>query len=440
MAYYQVAYLVWSILHTRHDYLANKSPQGYLVDFLLNVGALLLAITLYSSLPGTFDIVLLGTAAVTYAISSTSKSHRSKKGRRDLRPGSAGNTVEPSEEVLPVRAFITAYRGSMMVVTCLAILAVDFPVFPRRFAKVETWGTSLMDMGVGSFVFSAGLVSARPLIKATKSSSAFLKSAMKAMLPLLVLGVVRLSSVKAVDYAEHVTEYGLHWNFFFTLAFLAPLAALMQFRPTWVAPSLVPALVILPYEALLHHRRFLTYILTAPRTDLISQNREGIFSFWGYLAIFLAGQALGLEILPGSSAQTSLVRRLSIWLIVWVLQYISTTSYRVGLNWQVSRRLANAPYVEWVVAFNVGQILCFYLIESVSFQAQKPITSQIFRAFNRNGLAIFLLANLLTGAINLSLDTLHMSVLSSMAVLFGYAACLTVVALVLDAYDLSLKL
>ena len=61
-----------------------------------------------------------------------------------------------------------------------------------------------MDLGVGSFVFSQGVVSAIPLIKDPKYLSApffpKLVTTTRKCLPVLILGVIRTLSVKGTDY------------------------------------------------------------------------------------------------------------------------------------------------------------------------------------------------------------------------------------------------
>ena len=74
-----------------------------------------------------------------------------------------------------------------------------------------------MDLGVGGFVFSSALSSKKSYQQTWLSR---ILQSIQSSSPLLVLGLIRLFSVKATEYQEHVTEYGIHWNFFFTLAFL----------------------------------------------------------------------------------------------------------------------------------------------------------------------------------------------------------------------------
>ncbi|KAL2405862.1 GPI-anchored wall transfer protein 1 [Exophiala dermatitidis] len=556
------AVFLWTALQKTQSFFTPYTPIAAAADFLLNVCAILFAITIYASAPLVLNIFLISPAIFVFLFNhTTSKSASKSKSKQKSKAKATSNsksqpkpetnaskstTPSPSQNatvtssssrlsLLPVRPFLTHYRGSMLVVTCLAILAVDFPIFPRRFAKVETWGTSLMDLGVGSFVFSAGVVSARALVKAEEQSSqstpdaAFISRLSKSIrhsLPLFLLGLIRLWSVKGLDYAEHVTEYGVHWNFFFTLSFLAPFVEVFDLvarKLRYRYDSLAVLLAVL-YEVLLDKTELLKYIISAPRgPDFLSMNREGVVSFVGYLAIFLCGRGTGMRVVrfrgeeaaaaladanaaagaggggwwPGGGTAgknakqgqqqqqqditdpvefTRLERRvvlkdLLVQSLIYSALYFLSTDF-VFFNLNVSRRLANLPYVLWVAAFNNAQIFGFGLIEAcgVEFgygggpkgvhraggggnekdgggddgegqdQDQDQTTSRILRAFNKNGLLVFLVANLLTGLVNLTLNTLDTPPAYAMGVMLAYAGAVTAVAMGLDVSGVKIRI
>ncbi|KAI0910361.1 GWT1-domain-containing protein [Ustulina deusta] len=462
-----VAFILWSVLQSRQSFFRPYKPVSFLVDLFLNVLGPLLAMALYADTPLLLCGLFFVPAIFVYALPPTPGIARRKKPK--LPPAAqAQNKSSGALTALSTKPFLTTYRGSLLVLTCLAILAVDFRIFPRRFAKVETWGTSLMDLGVGSFVFSAGVVAARPLLKERAESRTTplfqrLIHSMRHSFPLLVLGVVRLISVKGLDYAEHVTEYGVHWNFFFTLGFLPPFVAISQ-SVLKVIPSYASLAIILgiAYQLILEGTSLKAFILTAPRTDLFSMNREGVCSFVGYLAIFLAGQDMGMLILPrkintnyhaNATQRTTLLVRMSAWTAAWTVFYFFATNFKYGAGLDVSRRLANFPYVLWVAAFNSAQLLVCCFVETIFFpafynstdskteqEAYGAATSTVLRAYNRNGLALFLIANLLTGLVNMTVPTLDVGPAVGMGILVGYASILTATAVTLDAWDLSIKL
>ena len=496
----------------------------YGIDFLLNVCAILFAFTAYASVPLFLNLALVVPAILLLLpLQQPTRTRRirgknptdppaqngdAKTARTDLESKARSDqdaTLQPG--TLITRPFLTNYRGAMLIATALAILAVDFKIFPRRFAKVETWGTSLMDLGVGSFVFSGGLVGARPVIreeqqsdlrerpKAVNITGRMLK-ACRHSIPLLLLGVARLISVKNLDYAEHVTEYGVHWNFFFTLGFIPPfveavdccLALLKQSsspspatKSRSIRYDVVALLISLTYEVILNNTNLLPFILIAPRTpesNLLTKNREGVFSFIGYLAIYLAGRSTGILVCqfqnvtatkPSSPSKKgisaaeieqrqitiernrvilpSLLLRATIFAILYI---VSTSIYTVNLT--VSRRLANLPYILWIVAYNNAQLFLFALIEAVgpSFTFSKQysnaslsagkIASPIMRAFNQSGLALFLISNLGTGVVNLTLNTLDMGSGSAMCVLMGYAGLLSAAAVGMERGGIKIKI
>jgi phosphatidylinositol glycan class W len=369
---------------------------------------------------------------------------------------------------------ISEYRSAMLWGTVVAILAVDFQLFPRRFAKTEISGLSLMDLGVGSFVFAGGIVSpiARNPIMRNQSNISTLRQYLATFdWKLCILGLARLIAIWMFSYQSHVSEYGVHWNFFLTL-FLLPII------PYIPGKSLLSILTS-SYSVLLIHNIFVlylmngvSYILHAPRIpgNFFSQNREGMLSLLGFITIYKFGIETGKFIFKYNSILDQNVRNkkmcnlfvkmfilglLCLLLCGYFNRYLTFDDVNVTDQTSIkgllvpSRRLCNGGYVLLTIGYNLLLIALYGLIqyyiididsteEKASDKTHRKGKVQylnhsfVVQATDLNGFFLFLFSNVMTGLINIIMgDT---TVTCSITVGFIIVSAYTVfVALVLLA-------
>ena len=323
----------------------------------------------------------------------------------------------PKIAALPINAklpYLTILRCTTMLSTLICILAVDFSRwFPHRFSKSASYGASLMDVGVGAMVYTGGLSAGHKLLGETPG---FLNIIVKCI-PLLVLGLGRGLLIKMTGYHTVVSEYGVHWNFFVTLSclpFILYIGTLLR-KGGMSLPHFAATLMIV-YQVILKSTKLETFLLSDDRgDDLISQNKEGLFSLIGYAAIYLHAAHLG-------SLQHPAIKKKQLTLTALVTLALYALFKSIGLL--ASRRIANLPYVLWTIFFAViHHLISLY----ASTQYTRGSLPKIAIGISKYQLVIFLLANLLTGAVNLwmnpSMESATMTAFV-MTVYIGELSCL----------------
>ncbi|CAN1235631.1 Uncharacterized protein At4g17910 [Linum perenne] len=371
--------------HHQHNDSESRNLCAYMgllsLDFMFLIVPMLLIFTVFEQQTYTWTII----SAVLLLPISISK-----------RCG-ASSSVTNSKASASLRASITSYRVIVMEVACLCILAVDFKIFPRRHAKSKTYGISLMDLGVGSFALANAVVSKQ----ARGISSLSLKDASAAIVPPLAIGFGRLILTKCLHYGVPAGEYGVHWNFFFTLAALAMLASLIRIPTNY---SGISGLVIL-------------------------------IGFWG---MYLIGVQLGNFLFFGKQRSSDDVAS-NKWIkikvsclsvIFWLLTIVLDKHVE-----RISRRMCNLAYVTLILAENL-QVLAILMVSDYLSESK---VSTLEEAINRNLLATFLVANVLTGLVNMIMDTNSASPILALFILVVYSFVTSFASGVAHFYGLRLK-
>ncbi|NWI45790.1 PIGW protein, partial [Picathartes gymnocephalus] len=465
--------LLLILYYLHHGKPVSSRKYSLLLDFLVLVSPLLLSCTVLSPIIFFIPVIL---AAFCAGIFSKIYSQRKREARVPF-----GQIVQEFQkahldpEYIPA---ITVFRVYVNVLTSISILAVDFPQYPRRYAKAETYGTGVMDLGVGAFVFGNALVCPEVRHKSPTTQPRFSNLARQvfSVWPLISLGVGRLLSVKSIEYHEHTSEYGVHWNFFFTLA-LVRLAAslLLAIFPRHKAWLVALALAVL-YQLLLSTTSLKMFVLHGSdgrdsRLGFLDANREGLLSLLGYLAIYLASVQVGLWLLQHRGSVRGWLAALG-GLTLAVLVLLVLLQLCQACAEPVSRRMANLPFCAWVLAHCL-LLLGFFVLADLTLVFTKLLVkgssvpccwevvqppdarkkhgmvvvgredklSQLclISAINKNQLLFFLLANVMTGAVNILIDTIHSRAAFTLCILHLYMFLNCLIMYTLHARNIVLK-
>ncbi|XP_006799626.1 phosphatidylinositol-glycan biosynthesis class W protein [Neolamprologus brichardi] len=363
--------------------------------------------------------------------------------------------------------FVTLFRVFVNVKTAISILAVDFSFFPRRYAKTETYGTGVMDFGVGAFIFANALVC--PEARRRNISGSKMSHVAKQLLsvwPLVAIGMGRLVSVKMTSYHEHVTEYGVHWNFFFTLSIVrVVVSVLLVVLPTsllWIFALLISGF----YQFTLETSGLKAFIIhnSDREKDFLHANKEGLFSIFGYVAIYLSGVQIGLYVMQPRTNVREWLRTLVSLLLGSFALYAALHACQTLVE-PVSRRLANFPFCLWSVAQSLFFLSCLGLADIILLFSKRasgchfvPSSWNLYKkhydgdkksgeigrlcliqAVSRNQLLFFLLANVMTGLTNSVVDTISCSTFFSLCILLLYMFINCFVIYVLHFYGITVK-
>ncbi|KAK1331286.1 hypothetical protein QTO34_009237, partial [Cnephaeus nilssonii] len=448
------------IILSQHLWSSHSWRTRFFIDFVFLIVPVVTTLTILSSFVYLehLTVILLG-AGLFYQIYCRRTCYAKMPGQKILEKFLK---ISLESEYIPA---ISCFRVINSAFTAVAILAVDFPLFPRRFAKTELYGTGAMDFGVGGFVFGTAMVCPEIRRKCMEGSrfDRFTKS-LYSVWPLVLLGVGRLIIIKSIGYQEHVTDCEID-----------NITAFMFFPPnkSWIVAIAITVLYQLALD-LTPLKRLILYGTdgNGTRVGLLNANREGIMSTLGYVAIHMAGVQTGSYVLKKRSHIKDWIKVAYCILLLAISLFVSLYIVQVNVE-AASRRMANLAFCIWIVASSLillsslllGDIILSFakfLIQGALVPCswkliQSPATSKkrseslvseaerkkpslcLITAINRNQLIFFLLSNITTGLINLLVDTLHSSTLWAFFVLNLYMITNCLIIYILHLQDKTIK-
>ncbi|KAJ3439854.1 phosphatidylinositol-glycan biosynthesis class w protein [Anaeramoeba flamelloides] len=260
-------------------------------------------------------------------------------------------------------------------------------------------------------------------------------------LPLFVIGFFRYAVIAGTNYQTHVTEYGVHWNFFITLGVVGFFSTILL---TYINPKygIAIGLIILAAHQYILSNGVTDWIVNAKRISFLTKNKEGFGSVLGFVALFLMSCNLGYLFFQRKKDKRDWMKLflylITFDLVLWVLWYY--VDHKIQ---PTSRRMVNMGYVFCELAVFTVMVIGFMLLDLFTVpyapEVRQMLThngsngnksTSIMLSLNTNQLSIFLVANTFVGITNCTFQTIYFSKLSGFIYITLYMAAVVIIAIV----------
>ncbi|KAJ3441562.1 phosphatidylinositol-glycan biosynthesis class w protein [Anaeramoeba flamelloides] len=268
--------------------------------------------------------------------------------------------------------------------------------------------------------------------------------------PLVIVGLCRFLTLILTNYQRHFSEYGVHWNFFYTLASITFLSTILFnfIQPKYAA--FYGVMIMLGHQFALKNgmRDFLQF---AQRTNFFSKNKEGFASLPGFFALFLVACTIGYYIFKQGDSKKNWIKLyksfIAIDIILWICYYFSNTFIE-----PVSRRSVNLSYGFCVFAHFILQLIGYITIDCFTVPYHEEIapiymknlplnerSTSITIGLNSNQLGLFIFANICVGITNCTFQTIYLSKISGFIYVLLYMASFSTFGIISHIKGLRFK-
>lgn len=353
--------------------------------------------------PWIFKHFVAISCTLIFVLNLTKRDKNSKQDKNLKNDKSANKPIyKPNKTFYPI---FHVNRSVLILLVMICIFACDFSIFPEQHHKSDFYRNTLMDVGIGAFLFNNGCF----YKKDTKRN-------IMRIISLLLLGFIRLLTLRSLNYNYNLAEYGRDLNFYFVLGFVYFLFPFVDSKHNFKLAFLLS----IAWEYVLRIYEYDLWIFSEYRKNWFDLNKEGFFAVLPSLIIFMYANCLGKIAFTKTSLKQSKIQKKVVSYAEKVKQtcfyllntaftnnlrkehdklvhlckytiiffYIYFTSSKLSLS---SRRLGNMCYTSWILFLHSFLIFLTFIVNTF-------VNTEVFEIaefLSKNMLTYFLWSNVL---------------------------------------------